>query len=321
MTTIQKNKRNLVILGSINADHVIQVPDFPRAGETLFGHNYRIAYGGKGANQAVAVARTREQTQINTQFIGCVGEDLIGNEMCQAFAKDGIDISPIFVEAKQTTGIAMIQVSERGENSIVISAGANACLTPDKIEQCTSLLNHADWLLMQLESPVESLLQAAKIAKKSGAKIALNPAPARELPSELLGLIDLITPNETETELLTKVKVNDYTSACQAANIFHQQGIAHVIITLGAKGVFFSQQQGNTTQQQLIKGFKVIAQDTTAAGDTFNGALLSMLLEQGDWQKAIRFAQAAAAISVTRAQAQPSIPYREEVFAFLAQQD
>ncbi|UTU47409.1 ribokinase [Mergibacter septicus] len=321
MVITNQTKKNLVVLGSINADHVIQVPNFPRAGETLFGENYRIAYGGKGANQAVAVARSVDKNQIQPHFIGCIGQDPIGQEMCQAFTKDGIDTSYIFVEPNQTTGIAMIQVSQSGENSIVISAGANGDLTPKKVEQATDLLCQADWLLIQLETPLNSLIHASKIAKKAGAKIALNPAPAQKLPPELLSLIDLITPNETETELLTQIKVCDYTSACQAANIFHQQGIPQVIITLGAKGVFFSQQQGEQIYQQQFDGFKVIAKDTTAAGDTFNGALLSQVLEQDDWQKAIRFAQAAAAISVTRHQAQPSIPQREEIFAFLAQQD
>ena len=302
-------QKRLVILGSINADHIIQVPRFAKAGETLLGSGYKIAYGGKGANQAVAAARLGA----NIDFIGCIGDDDIGQTMKEAFQQDGVNVSGITQIAQSMTGIAMIQVADDGENSIVLAAGANAKLDKNVVMQSATVIEQADTLLMQLEIPMESVLTAAKLAKQSQTKVVLNPAPAQILPDELLQQLDMITPNETEAELLTGVKVNDAESAARSAKVFHSKGIHTVLITLGSKGVYFSE----NGQGQIIPGFRVRATDTTAAGDTFNGALLAALLENQTMSQAIRFAQAAAAISVTRAGAQPSIPYREEVEKFL----
>ena len=302
-------QKRLVILGSINADHIIQVPRFAKAGETLLGSGYKIAYGGKGANQAVAAARLGA----NIDFIGCIGDDGIGQTMKEAFQQDGVNVSGITKIAQSMTGIAMIQVADDGENSIVLAAGANVKLDKNVVVQSATVIEQADALLMQLEIPMESVLTAAKLAKQSQTKVVLNPAPAQILPDELLQQLDMITPNETEAELLTGVKVNDAESAARSAKVFHSKGIHTVLITLGSKGVYFSE----NGQGQIIPGFRVRATDTTAAGDTFNGALLAALLENQTMSQAIRFAQAAAAISVTRAGAQPSIPYREEVEKFL----
>ncbi|MDK9430476.1 ribokinase [Gallibacterium anatis] len=302
--------QKLTVLGSINADHVIQVPHFPQPGETLSGQNYHIVYGGKGANQAVAAARLGAKVD----FIACIGEDKIGLEMKQAFQKDGINTDSIATIQAETTGIAMIQVADSGENSIVISAGANAHLTTDIVDKFKQKILDADALLMQLETPLDAIIYATKIAKQAGKHTVLNPAPAKALPDELLAQLTMITPNETEAEVLTGVKVVDEQSAAQAAAVFHQKGVAIVLITLGAKGVFIS----HNALQKIIPGFRVQAKDTTAAGDTFNGALATALLEQKSLEEAIQFAHAAAAISVTRFGAQTSIPSRQETLDFLA---
>ncbi|KGQ24075.1 ribokinase [Gallibacterium anatis] len=302
--------QKLTVLGSINADHVIQVPHFPQPGETLSGQNYHIVYGGKGANQAVAAARLGAKVD----FIACIGEDKVGLEMKQAFQKNGINTDSIATIQGETTGIAMIQVADSGENSIVISAGANAHLTTDIVDKFKQKILDADALLMQLETPLDAIIYATKIAKQAGKHTVLNPAPAKALPDELLAQLTMITPNETEAELLTGVKVVDEQSAAQAAAVFHQKGVAIVLITLGAKGVFIS----HNALQKIIPGFRVQAKDTTAAGDTFNGALVTALLEQKSLEEAIQFAHAAAAISVTRFGAQTSIPSRQETLDFLA---
>ncbi|MFD0966150.1 ribokinase [Seminibacterium arietis] len=301
--------KKLTVLGSINADHVIFVPHFPKAGETLLGHRYHVAYGGKGANQAVAAARLGAEVS----FIACIGDDEIGQAMKNAFIKDGIHTHAISQIKHQMTGIAMIQVADSGENSIVIAAGANAYLDKEKVAQFQSEIIQADCLLVQLETPLSAVIKAAKLAKDNQTKVVLNPAPAQFLPDELLACVDMITPNETEAEILTGIKVCDQQSAVQAAEFFHHKGIQSVLITLGSKGVYFSERgKGN-----IITGFKVKAVDTTAAGDTFNGALVAALLDDKPMDQAIRFAHAAAAISVTRKGAQPSIPTLQETLDFL----
>jgi ribokinase len=303
---------DLVVLGSVNADHVLQVPSFPRPGETLHGRNYQVIPGGKGANQAVAAARLNA----DIGFIACVGDDAFGLNIRESFQQDGMEISGVKVEAGCPTGIAMIQVSDSGENSICISAEANAKLTAESLQSELERIRAAKYLLMQLETPLDGVVKAAQVAKDAETKVILNPAPARPLPDELLSCVDIITPNETEAESLTGIAVTDNQSAQQAANLLHDKGIESVMITLGAKGVWLSQDRQGT----LIPGFKVTATDTTAAGDTFNGAFVTGLLEAMTLESAIKFAHAAAAISVTRFGAQTSIPNRDEVEQFLAQQ-
>ena len=305
----------LIVLGSVNADHVLQVPSFPRPGETLIGGNYQVIPGGKGANQAVAAARLNA----DIGFIACVGDDPFGINIRQDFEKDGINIDGVIVAKSTPTGIAMIQVSATGENSICLSAEANDKLDCAQIEPHLDKIRGAKYLLTQLETPIEGIEYAAKVAKESGTKVILNPAPARPLSNELLACIDVITPNETEAEVLTGVTVTDDVSAHQAALALHDKGIENVMITLGAKGVWLSH-SGEGNQGELIPGFRVEATDTTAAGDTFNGALVTGLLEEMPLEKAIKFAHAAAAISVTRFGAQTSIPSRLETDAFLAEQ-
>ncbi|WP_419843289.1 ribokinase [Actinobacillus pleuropneumoniae] len=301
--------KKLCVLGSVNADHVIRVPYFPKAGETLKGGHYHIAYGGKGANQAVAAARVRNTSLVEVDFIACIGADDIGRAMKQAFVQDGINPEHIVEVADQMTGIAMIQVADSGENSIVISAGANANLDESVVAQHQATIESADCLLVQLETPLQAVEKALKIAKAHHTQVILNPAPAQPLSDEILANIDMITPNETETALLTGIQVVDEQTAQQAANVFHQKGIQTVLITLGAKGAFLSE-NGNG---EIIAGFKVTPVDTTAAGDTFNGALAVALLEGKSMRDAVMFAHKASSISVTRMGAQSSIPTRAEL--------
>lgn len=302
----------LIVLGSVNADHVLQVPSFPRPGETLHGRRYQVIPGGKGANQAVAAARLKA----DIGFIAAVGDDSFGINIRENFIMDGMNIKGVKMQPNCPTGIAMIQVSDSGENSICISGEANDLLSAQMIESELEDIRQAQYLLMQLETPLDGIEKAAQVAKESGTVVVLNPAPARALSDELLSNVDIITPNETEAEVLTGVAVIDDESAQQAANILHQKGIETVMITLGAKGVWLSQKGVG----KIIAGFRVTATDTTAAGDTFNGAFVTGLLEEMPLESAIKFAHAAAAISVTRFGAQTSIPTREEVETFLAEQ-
>ncbi|STC98254.1 ribokinase [Cronobacter sakazakii] len=307
-----KSAGQLVVLGSINADHILNLEAFPAPGETVTGSQYQVAFGGKGANQAVAAGRSGA----DIAFIACVGEDDIGERIRQQLSRDNIDVAPVSAVAGESTGVALIFVNGEGENVIGIHAGANAALTPERVNEQREKIANARALLMQQESPVESVIAAARIAHENQTTVILNPAPARALSDELLALVDIITPNETEAEKLTGVKVSDDESAAQAAAVLHQKGIETVIITLGSRGVWLSV----NGEGQRVPGFRVKAVDTIAAGDTFNGALMTALLEGTPMLEAIRFAHAAAAIAVTRPGAQPSVPWRDEIDGFLQAQ-
>lgn len=307
-----KTAGKLVVLGSINADHILNLESFPTPGETVTGNQYQVAFGGKGANQAVAAGRSGA----DIAFIACTGDDDVGERVRQQLANDRIDVAPVSVIPGESTGVALIFVNGQGENVIGIHAGANAALSPTLVEAQKTRIAQADALLMQLESPLESVLLAAKIAHQHQTQVILNPAPARELSDELLALVDIITPNETEAEKLTGIRVENDDDAAKAAQVLHAKGIDTVIITLGSRGVWASVKG----EGQRVAGFRVQAIDTIAAGDTFNGALITALLEEKPLNEAIRFAHAAAAIAVTRKGAQPSVPWREEIDEFLNQQ-
>jgi len=305
---MQVNKK-MVVLGSINIDHVLQVPHFPRPGETLSGTHYQMSYGGKGANQAVAAGRSGA----SITFMACVGEDDVGQAVREQLAKDNIDTSVIEIANGEATGLAMIYLDGQGENTIGIYPGANASLTRAYIEKHRQVIIESDALLLQLETPLESVLAAARLAHQHDSLLVLNPAPAQPLSDELLSLIDIITPNETEAEALTGISVQTDQDAEQAARYLHHKGIATVMITLGARGVWLSVKG----QGRRIAGYDVTVKDTIAAGDTFNGAFLCRYIETADWQQAVDFAQAAAAIAVSRQGAQTSIPWRDEIIDFL----
>lgn len=303
--------KKLVILGSVNADHILNVAHFPLPGETISGNQFQMVFGGKGANQAVAAGRCGA----NISFLACLGNDDIGKKAKAQLMTDNIDTKSIELIDDVATGVALIFVNQQGENVIGIHAGANGRLDTSYVQRHGNIIKEADALLMQLESPLDSVLKAAEIAKQENVQVILNPAPAQELPDELLSLVDIITPNETETEYLTGIKVVDDESAQQAADVLHNKGIKTVLITLGSRGVWVSEQNNKGC---IVPAFKVKAVDTIAAGDTFNGALITALLEGQSMMSAIKFAHAAAAIAVTRAGAQPSVPWRHEVDTFLA---
>ncbi|MFT8210533.1 MAG: ribokinase [Symbiopectobacterium sp.] len=302
----------LVVLGSINADHILNLAHFPQLGETVIGKQYQVAFGGKGANQAVAAGRSGA----DIAFIAGVSEDDIGTRILQQLTRDQIDVSAVETVAHETTGVALIFVNGDAENMIGINAGSNAAVTPDFLARHRQKIIDASALLMQLESPLETVIAAAQLAHQHQTRVILNSAPACDLPDELLALVDMITPNETEAQRLTGVTVQNEQDAAQAAQILHNKGIATVLITLSSRGVWL----GENGQGQRIPGFRVQAVDTIAAGDTFNGALVTALLENQPMQTAVKFAHAAAAIAVTRSGAQPSVPWRNEIDAFLHSQ-
>lgn len=305
-------RKKLIVLGSVNVDHILNVPKFPKPGETLSGSNYKISFGGKGANQAVAAGRLGA----NIQFIAAVGNDELGNKIKQQLNNDNINTCSVACIEGQNTGVALILVNAQGENQIAIHAGANAQVTTEYLLKYKEDIINADAMLMQLETPLATIEQAAKLAKQHQTQVILNPAPAQKLSDDLLKHIDIITPNETEAEYLTGIKVLTEKDAEQAAIFLHKKGIETVIITLGCKGAWVSSAQ----QGAIIAGFKVKAIDTIGAGDTFNGMLVTALLEGKTLEQAIKYAHAAGALSVTKPGAQTAVPSRNEVEEFLEQQ-
>ena len=299
----------IFVLGSANIDHVLNVPTLPRPGETLSGQTYNIFPGGKGANQAVACAKLDGKTR----FMACLGQDAFGDQLVTQFAESGIDTSLIEQIDSCNTGVALIFVDQQAENCIGISAQANALLTPEKVAKRKTDIAEAGFLLASLETPVDGVHEATRIANENNTKVILNPAPAKPLSDDLLSCIDIITPNQTEAEVLSGVVVHDINSAKKAAKVLHGKGIETVLITMGSQGAFISDASGS----RMIESFKVSAIDTTAAGDTFNGAMLVALAEGQNIDEAARFGNAAAALSVTRHGAQASIPTRSETDQFL----
>lgn len=299
----------IVVVGSSNTDMIIQLDNIPVPGETVLGGKFSIAPGGKGANQAVAAARAGGQVD----FIACVGEDMLGQQAIDGFVTDNINVDNIFKDDKAASGVALIFVDKKGENSIAVASGANYELMPEHIIQAEDSIKSAQILVMQLETPIETVMAAAELASKHGVKVILNPAPAQTLSDELLQNISILTPNESETELLTGIKVDDENSAEKAAGILLGKGLEAVLITLGPRGVFLA----TPDTCRMVPGFKVEAVDTTAAGDVFNGALAVSLAENKSLEDSIRFANAAGALSVTKLGAQPSAPNRNEIENFL----
>ncbi|MDD4868916.1 MAG: ribokinase [Kiritimatiellae bacterium] len=300
----------IVVIGSSNTDMIIKLDRIPRPGETILGGAFTTAAGGKGANQAVGAARAGG----HVTFIARVGQDMFGEQAVAGFIRDGINVDYVFRDKSNPSGVALIFVARDGENSIAVASGANAKLVPADVKKAKRAFKCNDVLIMQLETPLETVQTAADIAFKTGMRVILNPAPARSLPDRLLKRISILTPNESEAELLTGITVNGEASAAKAANRLRARGVSTVIVTLGVHGAFVS----TADFCGCIKGFKVKAVDTTAAGDVFNGALAVKLAEGHSITEAVRFAHAAAAISVTRLGAQTSAPTRKEIEKFIA---
>ena len=297
--------RKIVVLGSTNTDMVISGERIPVPGETVTGGKFLMNPGGKGANQAVAVARLSARHG-NCMFIGKVGNDLFGRATLARMKCDGID-AKLIVDRREASGTALILVNKRGQNVISVALGANGTLSASDIMPYRADIEGASALLLQLETPIKTVLTAAKWARARGVPVILNPAPAVKLPKELYACVDWLTPNETETKILTGVTVTDAKSASRAVDIFMRRGVRNVVITMGAKGVYCGH------CRQLYPAKKVKAIDCVAAGDTFNGAFVVALAEGELCKDAIAFAQKAAALSVMRRGAQASVPFRDEL--------
>ena len=293
------------MIGSSNTDMVIKAERLPTHGETILGGDFLMNPGGKGANQAVAAAKLGG----DVVFVAKVGDDIFGHKAVQGFEKIGIDTDYIGVDPDKPSGVASIMVDSRGENCIAVASGANDALTPDDVDRAIEAIDASDVLLMQLETPINAIEHAAGIAKRKGKIVILNPAPAQRLSDKLLASLDVITPNETETEFLTGIKVDSLDDAAKAASVLREKGVEIVVITLGSRGAFVLSESFSG----IIPVREVAVVDTTAAGDTFNGALAVALANGKAIEDAIKFATKAATLSVTRMGAQSSIPFLEEL--------
>ncbi|AMQ82221.1 ribokinase [Pseudomonas glycinae] len=299
---------NVVVIGSLNMDLVTRAPRLPRGGETLIGHSFATVSGGKGANQAVAAARLGAKVSM----VGCVGTDAYGVQLREALLAEQIDCQAVSV-VEDSSGVALIVVDDNSQNAIVIVAGANGSMTPAVIDRFDAVLQAADVIICQLEIPDATVGHALKRGRELGKTVILNPAPAsRPLPADWFAAIDYLIPNESEAAALSGLPVDSLETAEKAAAHLIALGAGKVIITLGAQGSLFA----NGTGYQHFPAPKVKAVDTTAAGDTFVGGFAAALAAGKTEDEAIRFGQIAAALSVTRAGAQPSIPTTSDVQAF-----
>jgi ribokinase len=304
---------HILVVGSLNMDLVVQMPAIPRPGETLLGGRFATFPGGKGANQAVAAARLGAQVTL----VGKVGNDAFGKQLLQVIQAEGIETRYIGIDQNNATGVALITVDTEGRNSISVASGANFTLTVDEVKQAWDEIGLVDMLVMPLETPMDTILTAAKLAKAHGTRVILNPAPAQELEEGLLRSVEVIVPNEIETEHLTGKAIHSQEDALQAGTILLRRGVRSVVLTLGEKGALILEGRPDQPEHLYLPAYQVQAVDSTAAGDGFVGALATGLGEGLSLHEAAVFATAAAAISVTRSGAQPSLPRRDEVDRFL----
>jgi ribokinase len=311
MTRNVDRRPRIVVVGSVNVDMVVKSARLPGAGETMTGGRFLMAPGGKGANQAVAAARLGAAVTL----VARVGRDVFGDQAVAGFEREGINTAAISRDPKQPTGVALILVDERGENLISVASGANHRLTPADVEASADVIRWADVLLLQLETPLETACRAAEIAATAGVTVILDPAPApaKPLPRELFEHVDYLTPNEAEAAQLTGLSVHDEASARAAAKKLLDASACGVIVTLGAAGALLA----DAERMELIPSVPVVAIDTTAAGDAFNGAFAWALARGLPADAAVRQACVVAAISTTRLGAQPSLPTADELKDFV----
>lgn len=303
----------IVITGSLNMDFVVQVDRLPAPGETTMGANFQMIPGGKGANQACAAGRLAQGAPV--KMVGCVGADPFADSLKASLEAAAVDVAAVRTTPTQPTGVALIWVERSGQNSIVVAAGANGEMTPSSVEAARGAYDGAACALFQLEIPLPAVEAALAVARAAGAQTILDPAPARPLPGALLGLVDILTPNESEACILLgrePARVT-FAEAAEIADAVRGLGVGAVILKLGEQGCFYAGPEG----EFAVPGFAVQAVDTTAAGDTFNAGFAVGLAEGMGVERALRFANAAAAISVTRLGAQASAPSRAEVDALV----
>ena len=300
----------VVVIGSINTDLVVKSPRIPVPGQTLMGHSFITTGGGKGANQAVAAARLGAEVSL----IAKIGNDAFGKMSVENFKKEKIDTAHIYTDKDAPSGVAFIVVDDKGENIIVVAPGANATLNEKDIQDAEAVIQEAAIVLFQLEIPMTAVAEGIRLAKKHKRMVMLNPAPAAAIPGEILSSVDIITPNQTEVLALTGIAVNDIITAQHACDVLHGNEISTVIVTMGEQGAYIS----SRNYKGLVAGFNAgTVVDTVAAGDTFCGGLAIAIAEGKTLPDAVQFANAAAALSVTKAGAQASIPGRAEVEALL----
>ncbi|KYP16597.1 ribokinase [Flavihumibacter sp. CACIAM 22H1] len=301
------NSKKIVVIGSSNMDMVVKTDHIPVPGETVLSGSFFMNAGGKGANQAVAVARLGGEVV----FISKLGNDLFGKQFSQLFNHEGIDTRLIQYDESLPSGVALITVDKAGENSIVVASGANANLHNKDLEGALPAIDGAGILLLQLEIPIDTVSYVAAYAADRRVRVILNPAPAQVLGAELLARIDILTPNKTEAGMLAGIEVSNLETASAAARIICGKGVKNVVVTMGSLGAVICE-EGELSVQSVRK---VETVDSTAAGDVFNGALAVALAEGKTLKEAVAFACDAASISVTRLGAQSSIPYRNELIA------
>lgn len=296
---------HILVVGSLNMDLVVQAPRHPQVGETVLGGGFGTFPGGKGANQAVAAARLGGRVRM----IGRVGADAFGRQLIDSAAAAGVEVEFIRQDPEEPTGVALITVDPRGRNTIVVAPGANGRLAPQQLEECAQAFEGLAVLVLQLETPLETVKAAARMARERGAKVVLNPAPAQPLDDELLADVDYLIPNESELALLS-----GRGDLASGVRVLLERGVRGLLVTLGEQGVLLAAEGGS----RVIPAYKVEAVDTVAAGDAFVGAFAVGLVEGLAPEEAARLGNAAAAVSVTRRGAQPSLPTRAEVEEFLA---
>jgi ribokinase len=303
-----RNSKVLVV-GSAAADLIIQLERLPKPGETIVGGTFAFAYGGKGANQAVGASRLGAKIT----FVANIGEDDYGDQCVNNFINEGINVENINRDANNSTAVAFIFVDSKGENAIGVASGANMELSKTTVDGAKNVISDHKVMLLQLETPMETVRHAARLGSEAGLTVILNPAPAFPLDSDMLSLIDILTPNETEAEILTGISVIDENTANKAAKKLRDRGVSNVIITLGAAGSYLL----NDSKALLIPSKKVNSVDTTAAGDAFNGALAYAISKGEAMEEAIKYANMAGAFAATKLGAQSSMPTADEFADFV----
>lgn len=301
---------HVTVVGSLNMDLVARASRIPQAGETIIGGDFHTLPGGKGANQAVAAARLGAQVSM----VGRVGQDAFASPLLDNLSAAGIDHTFVTQDLEAATGVALIVVDDAGQNSIVVASGANMRLLPADVDAAEAMIATADVLLLQLESPLETVTRAAELARAHQVTLILNPAPARSLPASLLSLVDVLIPNESETALLTGMPVSDRSEAAAAALALRESGVGTVILTLGERGALLAREE----ETELFPAFNVTPVDTTAAGDAFVGGFAVALAEGRPVAEAVRWGNAAGALAATQLGAQPSLPTRQALETLLA---